>query len=152
MSTQSTPLNTSKQVITNTDLSKVFIGDNRYQDGNFLNNSGYDDLALVAGTVVGRIAATGKLVPYVHTANDGSQYPVGVLAHDFEIDSSATKDNVTICDFGDLAEHMVVFIAGSGTTLDSLATNAGGRSVKDLMQAQGLKIVPGTHLTGYDNQ
>lgn len=152
MSSQSVSLNTNKQLIANTDLSKVFIGDNRYQDGNMLNNSSYNDLALLAGTVVGRIAATGKLVPYVHTANDGSQYPVGLLAQDIEMDSGETKNNVTIVDFGDVAEGQVKFLDGSATTLASLATNAGGRSVKDLLQAQGIKIVPTTEMTGYDNQ
>lgn len=151
MSSIQTVLLTALQMITNVDLSKVFLGENRYQDGNLLNNSSYNDLDLVAGTVVGRITATGVLVPYVHTANDGSQYPVGVLAHDFQIDSGETKNNVTIVDFGDVAQSKLVFIAGSGTTLESIVTN-GGRRVKDWLQAQGIKIVPGTEMTGYDNQ
>lgn len=151
MSSVSQALLTALQAITNYDLSKIFLGDNQYQDGNLLNNSSYNDLDLVAGTVVGRITATGTLVPYVHTANDGSQYPVGILAHDFQIDSGETKNNVTIVDFGRVAQGKIVFISGSGTTLESTVTN-GGRRVKDWLQAQGIKIVPSMEMTGYDNQ
>lgn len=141
-----TTLNTNKQMITNFDLSKIFIGRNRYQTGNYLNNSSYDDLDVLAGTVLGRIAATGKLIPCVAESTDGSQYPVGVLAHDIEIDSGDEAE-VTICDMGDVAEEKLIFKYGG--SLDSIVSS---RTLRDHLAAQGIKIVSATEMTDYDNQ
>lgn len=44
-----------------------------------------------AGVPVGRITASGKLIPSISDASDGSQNPIGVTA--FAIDTSATGTN-----------------------------------------------------------
>lgn len=151
---QDVPLRTDKQVIANTNREKLFIGDNTYQKGNLLNNSSYNDLVIPTGTVVGRIGATGTLVPCSHNSNDGSQHPVGILAHDVELDAAGTQNNVTICDGGEIAEELLTFNSGTATTLDSLVTNPTGqnRRIRDLLQDQGFKLRTRTHMTGYDNQ
>lgn len=146
MSKNETVLNTAKQQITNFDLSKIFIWNNRYQKGNFLNNAGYDPYELKAGTVLGRIAASNILIPCHHLSTDGSQYPVGVLAHDVDVDAGDTVE-VTICDGGDVAEEKLILYYG--TTLESVVNS---RTVRDWLQAQGLKVVGGTEMTDYDNQ
>ncbi len=43
------------------------------------------------GTVVGKITASGKLVPAVATANDGSQTPYGIVCE--YVDTTATGTN-----------------------------------------------------------
>jgi len=151
---QSEALRTSQQVIANTNKEKLFIGDNTFQKGNLLNNSSYNNLVIPMGTVVGRIGETGTLVPLSHNSNDGSQHPVGVLAHDVELDAAETQSNVTICDGGEVAEELLTFNSGTATTLESVVTNPSGqnRRVRDLLQDQGIKLRTRTHMTNYDNQ
>ncbi|MDX1816110.1 MAG: head decoration protein [Marinobacter sp.] len=64
---------------------------------------------LTKGTVIGRIAATSKLVVSVQTASDGSQNPVGVLNHD--CDASAGDANCVFVKGGDLDVSQVTFDA-----------------------------------------
>ena len=134
------------------DVSKIFLRDNRYQTGNNLNNGAYDPLTLVAGTIMGRVGNSGYLVPLFTLATDGSEYPVGILAHDVELDSGETKQ-ITIVDMGDVAEDQVVFYYTSinpaaAQTLDSVVSN---RRIRDYLQAQGIKLISGTEMTTYDN-
>ena len=62
MSTQTEALNNGQQAIINTDTSKIFLWDNRYESATY-NNGGYTDVTLQAGTVMGRITSTGRVVP-----------------------------------------------------------------------------------------
>lgn len=146
MSSQQFSAPGSNQAIIKTDVAKIFVRDNRYQKGNHLNNGNYNPLVLVAGTVMGRIGTTGYLVPLFTLANDGSQFPVGILAHDVSIASGVTKE-ITIVDFGDVVADQVVFYY-SGQNLDSVVSS---RRVKDYLQAQGIKLITATELTQYDN-
>lgn len=148
MSKTENVLQTAKQLIQNFDLSKIFLFNNRYQKGNYLNNSGYDPIELEAGTVLGRIGSTNVLIPCHHLSTDGSQYPVGVLAHNVDIDAGDTVE-VTICDMGDVAQEKLIL--KYGTTLTSVASGS-TRTIRDLLQAAGIKVVGGTEMTDYDNQ
>jgi hypothetical protein len=150
MSSQSVVLNTGNQAIINTDVSKIFLRDNRYQKGNNLNNSGYDPLNLVAGTLMGRVTATGNLTYFNAAASDGSQAPVGILADDVAIDSGDTEE-VTIVDFGDVAADKVVFVV-TGQGLETAVTIGVSRRVKDHLQAQGIKLIVTREQTHTDNQ
>lgn len=149
MSSVTQALNSGQQAITNYDLSKIFIGHNRYQEKESVNNSGYDPITILQGTVMGRLAFDGSLVPWSSTALDGSQYPVGILAKGLEVDASDSA-NVTICDMGDVVEGKVVcYWVANGQSLDSLVS---GRRLRDHLAAQGIKLVPVTEMTAYDNQ
>lgn len=150
MSSQSVVLNTGNQAIINTDVSKIFLRDNRYQKGNDLNNSGYDPLNLVAGTLMGRVTSTGNLTYFNAAATDGSQAPVGILAEDVSIDSGDTEE-VTIVDFGDVAADKVVFVV-TGQGLETAVTIGVSRRVKDHLQAQGIKLITTREQTHVDNQ
>lgn len=46
--------------------------------------------ALDAGTILGRVTASGKYRQYLDTASDGSQVPRGILRH--AVDASTTSD------------------------------------------------------------
>lgn len=148
MASQNLAYQTDNQLIMNQDVSKIFLGfTNRYQKDNELNNSTYDPLVLPAGTIMGRIHATGNLAPLNAAASDGSQFPVGILAHDVSIDAGETI-KVTVCDFGDIAADKVVFLY-SGQGLETVVSS---RRMRDHLQAQGLKLITSTEHTGYDNQ
>lgn len=147
MSSNSIVLNTGQQAIVNFDVSKIFVWNNRYEKADY-TNSGYDDVVLAAGTLMGRVSATQEIIPLASGASDGSQYPVGVLAQDITVEGGATV-SLYICVAGDVVEDKVI-LDGS----DTLSTVISGRSIRDRIAADtvGIKLVPSTELTGYDNQ
>jgi len=134
-------------LITNNDNAKIFIWDNRYEEGTYTNPTG-DDVSLTKGMLMGRVSATQKLVPLASGASDGSQFPVGILADDYSVDYGESA-NVTICIGGDVAEELVT-LNGS----DTLSTVISGRSIRDRIAGDtlGIKLVAGTQMTAFDNQ
>ena len=147
MSTQSQALNTGQQAIINTDLSKIFLWNNRYENALY-NNSAYDAVTLTAGTLMGRVSATGWVKPLASGASDGSQFPVGVLANDITVDGGDLV-TVSICVAGDVAQEMII-LQGA----DTMETTISSRRLKDRIGADtvGIKLVQSTEMTGYDNQ
>lgn len=146
--TQSTVvLNTGQQAIINTDTSKIFVGRNRYDNTGYINNSSYNPITLLQGTVMGRVAATGILRPCSAQNVDGSQYPIGILAHDVVAAAGETK-NVFICVEGDVVENKVLFNLG-----DTMETVNNGRRMRDRIGADtvGINLITSDDLTGYDN-
>jgi hypothetical protein len=134
-------------LITNNDNAKIFIWDNRYEEGTYTNPTS-DDVSLTKGMLMGRVSATQKLVPLASGASDGSQFPVGILADDYDVDYGESA-NVTICIGGDVAEELVT-LNGS----DTLSTVISGRSIRDRIAGDtlGIKLVAGTQMTAFDNQ
>lgn len=149
MSSNNTLNSTSNFLQIKTDLSKIFLWNNRYENDGYVNNSSYNPITLVAGTLMGRISATNILVPCVSTANDGSQFPLGILAQDIIL-ASGVQQTVSICVAGDIAQDQIVF-ANPG---DGLETVVSSRRYKDRIGADtvGIKLVPSTDNTIYDNQ
>jgi hypothetical protein len=149
MSKQTVGLNKTNALIVNTDRSKIFLRDNRYQKGNDMNNSSYDPWELPAGTVVGRIASSGDIVPCSGASTDGSQYPIGLLADDVSIDAGDTKE-VTFVDMGDVASDKIDFYRPEDT-LSSIPSGS-TRQMRDHLQMMGIKIIPVNEMTQTDNQ
>lgn len=149
MSTNNIALNTGQQAIINTDLSRVFLWENRYQTDNYINNSTYDPITLYAGTVMGRIATTGVLIPSKSDASDGSQFPVGLLANDMIIDGGDTVP-ASICISGDVNASKVLFTKIG----DGLDTTVDARRYRDRIAADtvGIRLIVSTEMTDYDNQ
>lgn len=142
-------LNTGNQITTDYEYSKIFLFNNRYEDDSdaYVNNSGYSTLTLLAGTVMGRVTGSGQLKPCYVGATDGSQEPVGILAHDIVNLPSGSSANVVICIGGDVAQKKVIFLFG-----DTLETQANGRRYKDRIQTNTTIILRGgEEMTDYDN-
>jgi hypothetical protein len=149
MSSNEQVLNNGQQAITNYDVAKIFLWNPRYDKNSYTNNSSYDPITLRAGTVMGRISATGIVVPLESNASDGSQFPVGILGQDITLDEGETA-NVSLCVAGDVAEDKVIFVRPG----DNLETVVSSRRLKDRIAADtvGINLVPCDDLTGYDNQ
>lgn len=130
------------------DLSKLFLWDNRYENGE-INNSTYSDVAYNPGTVLGRVASTGYLVPFDSTASDGSEYVVGVLNNAIVVPASS-KAYVAYCVKGDVATDQLIL--NGSDTLDTLISSR-SRLVKDVIAADsvGLHLVNSEGLTFADN-
>jgi hypothetical protein len=69
----------SNRTYENIDLSKVCLETPVTDDEVLVMTL---DQALTAGTVLGRVTASGKLLPYDSGAADGSQVPMAVLQYD----------------------------------------------------------------------
>lgn len=135
------------QRTTNFDYSKIFIWNNRYDKGEFTNGSG-STVNLLAGTLLGRIHATGKIAVLKSAATDGSQYPIGILSEDYEVADGVTID-VNYCVSGDVAEEKVI-LDGS----DTLETVISARRIRDRIagDTQGINLVESDELSAQDNQ
>lgn len=147
MSSQTVVLNNGQQAHITTDVSKIFLWNNRYESALY-NNSAYGSVTLSAGTLMGRVAATGWIKPLASGAADGSQFPVGILANDITVDGGALE-TVSICVAGDVAEEKII-LQGS----DTMETTISSRRLRDRIAADtvGIKLITSTEMTGYDNQ
>lgn len=145
MSTNSIVLANGQQMTITTDLSKIFLWNNRYDQADYTAAA---DITLPAGTLLGRIQATGKVVPLASAAIDGSQFPVGILAQDTFVANGATV-SLTYCVAGDVAAGKVIY---GGT--DTGETVVSARSLKDRIASDtvGIKLVNSTSNSDFDNQ
>lgn len=139
---------TSNQLHVTTDVSKIFVFDNRYVHLNFLyTNSTYDDVTVSAGTVLGQVKASAKTALYESGNADGTEIPFGVLGRDVIIAAGETFDaEVPICVRGDIPETKLAF-QGS----DDLTTLVGDRTVKSVLLDK-VMLVESDELTEFDNQ
>lgn len=139
---------TGNKLHTDFDFSKVFLRSNRFEQINFKNTSGAL-LTMIAGTLLGRVTATGELDTVKSASVDGSETPVGVLGEESIDFAIGEVREVNVCVGGDVAEEKIVLDGA-----DTLATNIGGRQIRDRINADtlGIKLVKTDQLTGVDNQ
>lgn len=146
MSTVTNVLQTGNQLTSNFDLSKFLLGFNSFaQPAPSVTASGAD-VVLLQGEVMGRIHATGLIIPLAIAAVDGSQIPVGVVIADQTILDGDT-DSVNLVNKGRVAESKINFAGAE--TLDSVVDE---RRLRDWLNDIGLKLMAGEELTGTDNQ
>lgn len=148
MSSINLRLNTGQQITTDYDLSKIFLFNNRYEGDNYVNNSNYSPVTILAGTVMGRVASTGVITPCLASATDGSQFPIGILAQDVIALPGGSSQLTSICIAGDVAENKVILFYG-----DTLETVVSGRRFRDRIQGDSVGIIlrKSTEMTDYDN-
>lgn len=157
MSTQTIVNNTGNQIQINTDISKIFVWNNRYDSGLFDEPNGAGEFTLSAGQLIGRIGATGKLKICSAAETDGSQFPIGVVLESVVMAQSATDVVINYCISGDVVEDKLLF-SGVETLASTVTVIAAGplatdylRTLRDLIQAMGIKLVGSDELTGTDN-
>jgi len=138
---------TSNTLHTDYDVSKIFVFSNRYEGGTLLNASG-GVKTFEPGTLMGRVTASGKLVPVASAAVDGSQFPVGILKTSVVDLADTGEKTVNICIAGDVVESKVVLDGA-----DTMDTIIDARPIKDRIAADtmGIKLVDSFELTGVDN-
>lgn len=146
MSSQTVITNDGNRAHVSTDTSKIFLWNNRYDNESYVNNSFYNPIVLPAGTVMGRVAATRRLVPYQGGASDGSQFPIGVLADDYTVDSGKNVQ-VSLCIAGDVNQDELNFYY-VGTGLNNVVSS---RTVADWLLLVGINLVQSTEMSAPDN-
>ncbi len=139
--------NNGQQAHFQMDLTKTFIGNNRYDKANHTNDT-YDTETIPGGRLMGRVSATQEIVPHDSAASDGSQYPVGILAADYVVEEGETRE-LAFCTSGDVAEEKVILAAG-----DTMDTVIDGRSIRDRIAADTVGIILKTsqQQTEFDNE
>ena len=147
MSAQTVRSQTNRQLFVTNDYSNIFLFGNRYINGTYTNGTG-SAITLAVGTVMGRIASSGKLVPLDTDSTDGSQFPVGILSNDYEVEAS-TDVVVNVCIAGDVNENFLVF-EGEYDDLDSIVDD---RTLRDRIagDTMGIFLVAPTDLSEEDN-
>jgi hypothetical protein len=146
MANNTVTLNTGQQVTIQTDLRKIFIGNNKYDTASLTNGTG-SAITYAQGTVMGRIASTNLIVPMTSAASDGSQIPVGILADNYTVAAGATQV-MTYCVSGDVVSALVV-LSGS----DAMTTVVSGQTIYDRIGSfcVGIKLQKSTSQTTFDN-
>lgn len=100
---------TANQMTTNYDVSKFALGNNKFITASYTDSG--SGSTLVQGTVMGRVASTGKVVVLNPSATDGSQYPVGAVVETKTVTASATVD-LMLVNRGLVDRSKVTFVGG----------------------------------------
>lgn len=148
MSSQSVVENTGNQAHITTDLSKSFLWDYATAPYSYTNDS-YDAVTLAAGTVMGRISATGKVIPLQSDASDGSQFPIGIVLESRTVDAGDTV-TLSLVVSGKVAVSKLIFTKSG----DTIATVVSGKRLDDRLGSDtvGIHLETSTENSGYDNQ
>lgn len=135
------------QLFVNYAYDDVFLRDNEFHSANYTNSTG-SAVTLNIGTVLGRISATGLLLPLQSTATDGSQFPVGILAQQVTVADAATV-TLNYCVQGDVSESNIE-LTRSGDTLDTVVSD---RRIRDRIASDtiGINLVTAVENTRFDN-
>lgn len=142
------------QLITNFDYTRIFVWDNRYISATYTNPAG-TTATLVAGQVFGRVSATGKVLPCISTATDGSQVPRFILQNSYTVAGSADQ-TVMLCFYGGVATNAITLNGSPVDTLTTVIKGNDGTTVfgtyQDVLAANGIFLEGGTENTYVDNQ
>ncbi len=138
---------TGNKRVTNYNTEKLFIWENTFVSATYTNSTG-SEVTLEEGTVMGRIATTGLVVPLEFDASDGSQFPIGILNGTYTV-ANGGSITVSICDSGEVNENLLVL--EYGTTLNSVISS---KRLRDRIGSDtvGVKLRASTEMTDYDNQ
>lgn len=145
--------NTRNQATYDYLFQRLLIGKYTTRRIDYANISGALE-SVAPGTIMGRVDATGKLVPCASGATDGSQEPIAIMLDTLtDIAIAGTVDNVLVCDGGDINIAGLVF---DGTdTLDTIVTNTGGvkKSMQDFLIQNGnnFQFLTVNDASEYDN-
>ena len=157
-------LRTGSQSITNYDLTKVFIGNNRYAHASFKNTTDAT-VTIPFGTLMGKVTKNnsdsgatppvvdanviGYLLPCASGNVNGEGNPVGILAQDLVVAAGATVTNVRYCLQGDF--DLSFLVLNGSDTLDTVVS--GSVAINELILSQtGLFGINVQQMTKFDNQ
>lgn len=146
MSSSTTALNQSNQLIVHHEHSKLVVWNPILGKGSFTNSTG-DSLTIPEGKVLGRITSGGALAICASGNSNGSQIPRFL---NFEAKTVANGETVELnyVEGGDVDQNKIVFDGSDGLTT---AVGTAG-IMKDLLVANSrIHIVASTEMTAYDN-
>jgi len=139
------------QLVTNYDVSQIFLGDNEYDDKTYTNSTG-SPVTIVRGTLMGEVESSAKLLPTDSGSSDGSQYPMAIYADDTVTIANGASALLTYCFKGRVNQNKIVFQNGTDTLTTAVgAEGTGGGTMKSvLIRNTHISLVPTTELTVQD--
>lgn len=135
-------LNNGRQAIINRDTANIFVWNNRTVNATY---TAAGEETLVAGTLMGRVSATGKVAECDPDASDGTEYPLGFVLNDQTFTGAGDRE-ISIVTSGDVVESLITL--GYGVTLNDVVD---GRRLRDHL-TPGINLVGGEELSAFDNQ
>lgn len=147
----------SNQMFVNTDLAKTFVVIKATERESYANNTTYDPISLYPGTIMGRITATDKIVPWRNDVTDGSQFPIGLLGAKLYIDAGDTVKALVVTEGRVAAEKVIAYQLSNqsvDTTLQLAITSwhgAGTTKVKDALESIGIHLLYTNQMSFPDN-
>lgn len=144
MATVNERVATSTQTKTDIDLADIFVKIGEVELGGITSATAVD---LAKGTMISRIPTTGKFAIMKSASEDGTQYPVGVLAEDVSLEA-ATEKNINVVKSGIVDASGLVFNGA-----DTIASVVDSRQYLDLIPSMtvGIELVSIDQLTNFDN-
>lgn len=107
---------------------------------------------LTTGTIMGKVFATGALLPCKSDATDGSQIPIGVLADTYVVTASATIP-VDLYIRGEVNSLLLVLAKVGDTLNTTVGVEGTGGTIRDLLiRNTEIMIIDSTDLSNLDNQ
>jgi len=131
-----TTTQTNNQLTIDYTLKNILRGANYFDEGQ-VTASG-SDISLVLGMVMGRVKATGKMIPWDKDATDGSQYPVGLCylgINETATVTDGTSSYINVISKGRVDAGLINF--ASEETLETVVNN---RQVRDWLTDLGLTL------------
>ena len=127
MTTATVRTATNNQIVIDYNSSKFLVGGGHtFIRRDYANISGALE-SLSECQVMGRVSATGKVIPCVSTAVDGSQYPIGFnFDAKTDVAIAGTIDDLLIVNGGGIRRDKIVL-----TGTDTLNTVVDGRTIED---------------------
>lgn len=137
-------------LITNYDVSQIFLGCNFYETAEYTNSTG-DTVTIPIGRLMGRVLDTDKILPQAAASTDGSEMPIGVAARQYVVPDGTTI-TMDIVTGGDVNENMVVLASGNAMTTVVRTVSTGGGTIRDLIRRNTtINMYASTEHSRYDN-
>lgn len=133
----------SNIAITNNDNGSVVHSEPVYKDETFDGATG-GQATYAAGTILGRITASGKLIQYDSGAADGSQIPVAVLTVELVVDAAADFPIRPLIKGNVKTERLVIDGSAPGVGITD--------AVQDLLRTYAIIPISTDQLAQLDNQ
>lgn len=163
MSDKTTVSQTGNMLISNFDLTKLFIGNNKFSSATYTNNTG-SEVTIVAGTLLGKVTkpstnAAGELLPFASDDTEGANVPVGIAAQTVTV-ANTESATINYAVAGEYDLDLLTLTKGTDTlaTLVTLSVDDAGDpdlviAVRELIQAYtqlfGVQV---EQLSATDNQ
>lgn len=150
MSSNNTQFSGNNRMQVNTNLAKVFPFKKELKNYSYTNSTGVTKTWL-AGTVMGVVAATGKVLPVASAAVDGSAIPIGVLAKDVTVADGVTI-NVPVAVHGThVREDMLLFQGADTISTNVLIAANYGMRYREHLITRGILPIPASNAVTTDN-
>lgn len=134
---------------TNYAIEHVFLGCNHYEKRTYTNSSG-SSKTLVPGLLMGEVLATGKVLPHISSATDGSEMPTGFCAGTYTVADGATV-TIDIVTKGEVNQNAITLGSGDTLTTAVRTVSTGGGTIRSLIERNThCVLIPSTELSRVD--